>query len=624
MCGIAGQVAVGGPDHHLVRRMCDALAHRGPDGDGFHHGPRAAFGMRRLAVTDVARGGQPVRNERGDVTVVFDGEIYNYPELRTELLARGHQLHSGSGAELIPHLYEEHGPDLVHRLRGMFAFALWDDRTGQLLLARDRLGKKPLFYRERAGTLTFTSELKALRQDPELPQAVNLEALHHYLTYRYVPAPLSLLDGVHKLPPGHLLIWRDGTTQVRRYWRLDATPRPVADEENEAARLRELLLDATRRRLAGERPIGAFLSGGIDSAAVVAAMARVTGGRLRTFTIGFEDPRFDERVPARALAGMYGTSHHEFVATPSAAESVAGLTRHFDEPFADASAIPSLYLARMSGAHVTVVLSGDGGDECFAGYQRHLLMARLGAARAPGPLSRALTAAGNALVARGAPGTPLRQTGWTLRVLGQPPSRRYAGLMTCFDHEEKLALYTPEARAALTGVRSGALVDEAYATSRARTPLGRAVDADIATYLPGDLLVRTDITTMAHSVQARSPFLDHVLLEWAAGLPDDLRIRKGRTKHLLREAVAPWLPPETLALPKKGFGVPLAAWLRTSLRDLAYDALTDRTAASRGFFQPEGIARLLEEHMSGHDHATRIWTLLQFELWQRAATPVRV
>ncbi|WP_155341533.1 asparagine synthase (glutamine-hydrolyzing) [Acrocarpospora corrugata] len=615
MCGIAGHISPTGADHERVRRMCDALTHRGPDGDGYHYGRIAGLGMRRLAIMDVIGGGQPVRNERGDVTAVFNGELYNFPELRAELLAKGHRLASSSDSELITHLYEEHGDDLVHRLRGMFAFALWDDARQRLLLARDRLGKKPLYYREHEATLTFASELKAL----DVPRSVDLIALHHYLTYRYVPAPHSIVAGVRKLPPGHVLSWQGGRAEVRRYWRLDASPRPVGDEASEAERLRELLLDATRRRLAGERPVGAFLSGGIDSAAVVAAMARVSSAPVRTFTVGFTDPRFDERGPARAVAARYGTDHHDYVITPSATESIAEVAWRFDEPFADASAIPSLYVAQMSSEHVTVVLNGDGGDECFAGYQRHLLMKRLDRLRAPGALGRGLTAAGAALISRGAPGTLPRRAGWALRTLGEPPARRYAGLMTCFDHAAKLALYTPEVAAALAGLDSTALLDDAFAASRAGTALGRAVDADISTYLPGDLLVKADISTMAHSIEARSPFLDHRLMEWAAGLPDQFRIRNGRTKHLLRTAVAPWLPAETLARPKKGFGVPMATWLRTSLRELAHDTLTDRTARSRGIFQPDQVSRMLAEHMSGRDHAVRLWTLLQLELWHRSA-----
>ncbi|GAA0999467.1 asparagine synthase (glutamine-hydrolyzing) [Acrocarpospora macrocephala] len=615
MCGIAGHISSAGADHELVRRMCDALVHRGPDGDGYHCGETAGLGMRRLAIMDVAGGAQPVRNERGDVTAVFNGELYNFPELRAELLAKGHRLASSSDSELITHLYEDYGDDLVRRLRGMFAFALWDDTRQRLLLARDRLGKKPLYYRDHRGSLTFASELKAM----DVPRTVDLAALHHYLTYRYVPAPHSIVAGVRKLPPGHVLSWQAGRTDVRRYWRLDASPRPVGDEAGEAERLRELLLDVTRRRLAGERPVGAFLSGGLDSAAVVAAMARVSNAPVRTFTIGFTDPRFDERGPARAVAARYGTDHRDYVITPSAIESVAEVARRFDEPFADASAIPSLAVAQLSSEHVTVVLNGDGGDECFAGYRRHLLMARLDRMRVPGVLGRGLSAAGSALISRGSPGTLPRQAGWALRTLGQPPARRYAGLMTCFDHAAKRALYTPEVAASLAHLDSAALVDEAFAASRAGTTLGRAVDADISTYLPGDLLVKADISTMAHSIEARSPFLDHHLMEWAAGLPDHFRIRKGRTKHLLRTAVAPWLPAETLAQPKKGFGVPLAAWLRTSLRELVHDTLTDHTAGSRGIFQPELVSRMLAEHMAGRDHATRLWTLLQLELWHRSA-----
>jgi asparagine synthase (glutamine-hydrolysing) len=515
------------------------------------------------------------------------------------------------------HLYEEFGDELVHRLRGMFAFAIWDRRRRRLLLARDRVGKKPLYWRSDGTSLSFGSELKSLVSDPDVRREVDPVALHHYLTYQYVPAPWSIYRGIHKLPPGHLLVWQDGVHELRRYWNLDFTPRHAEDEDEAAERLRDLLLDATRVRMVSERPLGAFLSGGIDSSAVVAAMARQSGERVKTFSIGFDDRNFDERRYARMLAELYDTDHHELVVTPSALDMLPTLVWHFDEPFADSSAIPSFYVARMSREKVTVVLNGDGGDECFGGYRRYLAMARTDRIRVPAVTQASLARIGSALLDRTAPRSTLRKVARVLELLGQPQSRRYAGLISYFTPAQKLALYTDEMREQVAHVDSYELLDQVLAASRADSTLGRIMDADINTYLPGDLLAKVDITTMANSLEARSPLLDHHLMEWAAGLPTGLKIRSGTTKYLLKKAVAPWLPAELITRPKMGFGVPLAAWLRTELRELSWDVLTDQTARSRGFFRPEAVVALLEQHSSNCDHSSRIWALIQFELWHR-------
>jgi asparagine synthase (glutamine-hydrolysing) len=608
MCGIAGMVSTGEVDPDLVRRMCAALEHRGPDGSGFHTGPRVALGMRRLAVIDVAGGQQPVRSEDGSVLAVFNGELYNHPELRADLIRRGHRLAGRSDTECLVHLYEEYGDDLVHRLRGMFAFAIWDAGRGRLLLARDRVGKKPLYWRPAGDGLAFGSELKALLEDPSWTRSLDHVALHHYLTYQYVPAPWSIYTEVRKLPPGHLLVWQDGVASVRRYWRLDCTPRPAPGEAESSERVRSLLLESTRIRMVSERPVGVFLSGGIDSSAVVAAMARLSSDPVRTFSIGFEEHGYDERRYARMVAARYGTDHHEMVVTPSSAAVLPDLVRHFDEPFADSSAIPSFYVARLSRQHVTVVLNGDGGDECFGGYQRYAVMARLSGFpfRAVAPLARIRPA-----------GLP-RRVGRALELLSHPAPRRYARMMSYFDPEQKRALYSDALRDELRDVDSYRLLDETFAASKAGDDVGRAIETDVNTYLPGDLLPKVDITTMAHSLEARSPFLDHHLLEWAAGLPTRMKVRPGGTKLILKRAVADWLPPEVMNRPKMGFGVPLAAWLRGELRDYAYDLLTDRTAEDRGLFRPAAVSSLLREHDAGLDRSRQLWALIQFEQWHRA------
>jgi asparagine synthase (glutamine-hydrolysing) len=617
MCGIAGIVSTGRVDGRLVRRMCEVIVHRGPDGEGFHDAEHVALGMRRLAIIDVAGGDQPVYNEDGTVAAVFNGEIYNFAELREELRGQGHRFTTASDTECLVHLYEEYGIDLVHRLRGMFAFAIWDEKKQRLLLARDRIGKKPLYWRSRGTSLSFGSELKALIQDPAIPREMDVVALHHYLTYQYVPAPWSIYREVHKLPPGHLLVWQDGVAEVRCYWRLDFTPRPVADEEDAAEQLRELLLEATRVRMMSERPLGAFLSGGIDSSAIVAAMVRQTSGRVKTFSIGFDDREFDERRYARMVAERYNTDHHELVVTPSILSMLPTLAWHFDEPFADSSAIPSFYLARMGAQHVTVALNGDGGDECFGGYRRYVAMARAGRISVPPSTQLRLERLGSLLMARSAPRSRLRKVARILELLGQPAPRRYARLMSYFTPEQKAALYSDALCEQLLGVDSYQLLDDAFAASSADSDIGRIMDIDVNTYLPGDLLVKMDIATMANSLETRSPFLDHHLMEWAAGLPTNLKLRSGTTKYLLKKAVAEWLPPELLTRPKMGFGVPLAVWLRTELRELSWDVLTDQTARSRELFRPDAVIELLREHHQGRDHSNRIWALIQFELWHR-------
>ncbi|MGI8330309.1 asparagine synthase (glutamine-hydrolyzing) [Actinomadura scrupuli] len=614
MCGIAGIVSTGLVDTDLVHRMCGVIVHRGPDGMGFHDSEHAALGMRRLAIIDVAGGDQPVYNEDRTVAAVFNGEIYNFAELREELRRRGHRFTTAGDTECLVHLYEEFGEELVHRLRGMFAFAIWDDKSRRLLLARDRVGKKPLYWRSDDESLSFGSELKSLIQDPAVRREVDIEALDHYLTYQYVPAPWSIYRGIYKLPPGHLLSWRDGAVELRRYWRLDSTPRQDVGEEEAAEQLRALLLDATRVRMVSERPLGAFLSGGIDSSAIVAAMARQASGRVKTFSIGFEAQAYDERRFARMVAERYDTDHHEMVVNPSALGLLPTLAWHFDEPFADSSAIPSFYVAQLSREHVTVVLNGDGGDECFGGYRRYQAMARL--ARIPVIRPR-LDRFGAALVAHSSSQSALRRFGRLVELVGQPAPRRYARLMSYFTPEQRHAVYSDALRERLSGVDSYHLIDEAIAGSRADSYVGAIMDAEVNTYLPGDLLVKADITTMANSLEARSPFLDHHLMEWAAGLPIGLKVRPGTTKYLLKKAVAEWLPTELIKRPKMGFGVPLAAWLRTELRELSWDVLTDRTARSRGLFRTEAVTELLRQHADGHDHGSRIWALVQFELWHR-------
>lgn len=615
MCGIAGFITEGPADEARLRNMCDALRHRGPDGDGYHTEDSVALGMRRLAIIDLQTGEQPISNEDGSIVIVYNGESYNFPELRRQLQSKGHAFKTATDTECVVHLYEEYGTRCVEHLRGMFAFALWDRGRRRLLLARDRVGKKPLYYRVDGKRLSFASELKALLRGPAFPRSVDLEAMHHYLTYQYVPAPWSILEGVKKLPPGHVLTFEDGRATVARYWQLSYQPKLSLDEREATDRLWELLLEATSMRLLSDRPVGAFLSGGIDSSLVVAAMAQSTS-ELRTFSIGFDDSAYDEREHARVVAQRFGTDHHELVVRPSALEMLPRLAWHYDEPFADASAIPSMYLAQMTREHVTVALNGDGGDESFGGYDRYL--ANLAIERLH--LSERMQALARRIAQRLPAGEQHSRARRVRRVfdgLGSPSEERYISWLTHFDNAAKEALYCSSLRERLAGLDSYDIVRGVYASSDAEDLVDRTMAVDVETYLPGDLLTKMDIATMAHSVEARSPFLDHELMQFAASLPSNLKIRGRERKYLLKRLASRWLPPDIVRRPKRGFGVPLQAWLRGELRDFARDHLTDGTARGRGYFQPAQVSKLLDEHDHGIDNSTRIWNLLQLELWHR-------
>jgi asparagine synthase (glutamine-hydrolysing) len=619
VCGIAGEVRPGGGDAALVASMCERLRHRGPDEGGHGEDGDAALGMRRLAVIGLGDGQQPISNESGSVRVVYNGEIYNYRELRTSLQARGHRFRTSTDTEVLVHLYEEHGDELVQHLRGMFAFALWDRERSRLLLVRDRVGKKPLLWTALPdGGIRFASELKALLADPAQQRRPDLSALDAYLTYGYVPAPLSALDGICKLEPGSLLVFDAHGVRTRRWWDLSYGGGTALRREEAVERTRELVREATRIRLVSERPLGAFLSGGIDSSLVVAAMAEAVSGPLQTFSIGFEDARYDERRYARIVSQRFGTQHTELVVRPDPVALLDELPRHYDEPFADSSAVPTLEVARLARQHVTVALTGDGGDESFGGYTRYSAMLAARLARPLAPLAPLVAAGLGRLPVRGGDVKhPVVRARRALDLLGGAPATRYSRLMSTFDETGRAALYAGElAEFARSGRRYDPLA-LAWQSSRADDLVDRLLDVDVRTYLPGDLLVKVDIATMAHSLEARSPLLDHELMEFAAGLPSAWKARGLQTKVLLKQAARGWLPDEVLDRPKMGFGIPVARWLREDLRDPVRDLLLDGTARSRGWFRTATVERLVAEHDAGADHAPRLWALLQLELWAR-------
>ncbi|HXD56980.1 MAG TPA: asparagine synthase (glutamine-hydrolyzing) [Thermoleophilaceae bacterium] len=624
MCGIAGVVDSERPvERDLVERMCAALEHRGPDSRGIHLEDGVGLGAQRLAIIDVPGGSQPVYNETGDVAVVFNGEIYNHHELRAELVRRGHRLVSSADTEVIAHLYEDHGPRLVERLRGMFAFAIWDARERRLVCARDRVGKKPLFYARRGGRFSFASELGALLQDETIPRDLDPEAIDAYLALQYVPHPLCALRGVRKLPPAcTLVVEPGGSERVERYWELRYLPKrdaPPAELEQE---LRAKLDDAVRVRLESDVPLGALLSGGIDSSAVVASMAAASHGAVRTFSVGFDDPAYDESRFARLVSERFGTEHHELRLRPDALAIMPRLARHYGEPFGDSSALATFHLAELVAGEVTVALTGDGGDESFAGYDRYEPSARLERiVRTPAVLARPA----GALLGMLGDGAGSRSARSRLARLGRLLALDEAGL-----YAQSVLIFDAAARRRLLAPGFGShdaaerMLLGAWRSLAARDRTDHMMGVDVATYLPGDLLPKVDIATMAHSLEARSPLLDHELLELAASLPAGLK----RNKGILRSALRGTLPAEVLDRPKMGFAVPLERWFREDLAGSAGELLLDRDARSLEFLDREAVAALIREHESRvADHSMRIWVLMMLETWQRevlSAAPAAV
>jgi asparagine synthase (glutamine-hydrolysing) len=626
MCGIAGKIDLEHPvDAGLLARMCETLEHRGPDSRGMHLDAGVGLGIQRLAVIDVVTGDQPIYNEDRSTVVVLNGEIYNYVELRKQLIGRGHSFRTNSDTETIVHLYEEFGPGCVDQLRGMFAFAVWDSTRRTLLLARDRVGKKPLFYRVTDTAIWFASEPRAILLDPSVPCDVDTNAVDTYLRFQYVPHPYSAFKGIRKLSPGHVLSWNGGEPELGRYWQLDHALQDRCTMEEATEVVRQTLLEATKLRLRADVPVGAFLSGGVDSSAIVAAMAMEGSGRVKTFSIGFDVDRYDETSFARQVARRYDTEHHEFRVAADAVSILPRLVWHFGEPFADSSALASFYLSELTRRHVTVALNGDGGDENFAGYQRYMAQAWTERIDLLPAGLRSWVAAGAGRLGRGSRATSLRSRAVrTLSTLNDAPWQRYDRWMSYFTRADLVDLYEPAFAACLPATApADVLIADPWRQSRARETVGVMLDVDIQTYLPGDLLVKMDIATMAHSLEVRSPFLDHLLMERIARLPTGLKLHGRTGKALLKEAVRPWLPDAVISRRKMGFGVPIASWFRGSLARLPEDVLLDPKATGRGMFRPARIHRLIDAHRSGAaDNSAKLWSLLQLELWFRTYVDV--
>ena len=623
MCGIAGRVnflSGAAVDAALIQGMCDLLAHRGPDGEGTYVDGPVGLGHRRLAIIDLSPAGrQPMSNEDGTVWIVFNGEIYNFRELRVGLEAEGCRFHSQSDTEVILHLYEKEGVKCLRRLRGMFAFAIWDRRERTLFIARDRLGKKPLYYLVDGDGIAFASEPKAFLADPSFKAQPNLEAISHYLTYQYVPSPLTAFQGVQKLPPAHYLLVKNGEISRERYWKLHYSPKRRLTDDEACDELLGRLREAVKLRLISDVPLGAFLSGGIDSGTIVALMAELGAAPVKTFSIGFEEKAYDELPYARQVAERYGTDHHEFVVRPKAVEIFPKLVWHYNEPFADSSAIPTYYLAQLTRQHVTVALNGDAGDENFAGYDRYVANVLAGRyERLPGILRRPLEALVRAIPAQPRSRTLLSRGKRFFEGLAEPPERRYARWVSHFHPNLKAELCTEEFLRAAGGKDSVELLLDVYRASDAPDFIDATLDVDVNTYLPEDLLVKVDIATMAHGLEGRSPMLDHPFMEFCASLPSHMKLRGTVKKYIFKRAVGALLPREIIKRPKMGFGVPLDHWFRHDLREMAQDLLLSPRAVGRGYFRKEVVQRLLDEHVRGvRDWHYQLWNLLMLELWHR-------
>ena len=617
--------------------MAGTLSHRGPDDEGvelFADGPPsparpvAGFGHRRLSVIDPAGGHQPLGNEDGAVWTVCNGEVYNFEDLCAGLVRAGHVLNTRCDTECLVHLYEDRGTELVHELRGMFALAVWDVRRKLLTLARDRLGQKPLYYLHdpKRGLFAFASELKALLELPGFDRSVSARAINHYLTLQYVPHPLCIFECARKLPPAHTLTFDPAANRVElhRYWR----PEFIADGAAPAGRhmemLRDELTEATRMRLISDVPLGAFLSGGLDSSITVALMSRLSRGAVRTFSIGFDDARYDETRYARMVARHCRTDHREETVRPRALEVLPKLVWHYDEPFGDSSAVPTYYVSRMARRHVTVALSGDAGDECFAGYPRYGAL-RLGEMfdRLPRALRR-LSRLGlwSRLPVSVEAKTLLRRFQRFVLGLGEPPQQRYLAWISIFSDALKDSLCTEGMRAATRDDDPALFLGRYYDELPEGDFVHRTTYVDLMTYLPCDLLVKVDVASMAHGLEARSPFLDHKVVELAGKIPVSSKLRLTRRglegKLILKDTFGHLLPRPILARRKMGFGVPIAGWFRGELKGLLREVLLSRAALERGYFVPQQVERLVGEHTAGErDHGYRLWSLLMLELWHR-------
>lgn len=616
MCGIAGMVQShpdGTVDRAIIHRMCDAIVHRGPDDEGIVVKGGVGLGMRRLSIIDLAGGHQPVFNEDKTIAIVFNGEIYNFPELRSQLESRGHRFSTHTDTEVIVHLYEEYGSECVQKLRGMFAFAIHDEAASRLFVARDRLGKKPLHYALHNGTLFFSSEMRSiLAVAPDLAQ-VNDSALLQYMYFGYIPDPATAFQSIHKLPPGHWLEFAQGKLRIEQYWDFPQYGTYEPDSEEELLEQLEFrLAEAVRIRLISDVPLGAMLSGGTDSSTIVALMARAASKPVQTFSIGFRHADFDEAPFARLVAQRFGTDHHELILEPDIVGTVETLTEHLEEPFGDSSMLPTYFISSLARKYVKVALSGDGGDEAFAGYERYRIHLEDRTYKfIPGWAGDLYRDYVHPLVPCAMPGRNLAYS------ISLPWQKRYVEGVSFQSFQREMNILSADFLAA---DRSPLKDFETYLEKApADDPLGKVLYLDSKTYLPGDILTKVDRMSMAVSLEARVPLLDHEFLEWVTSLAPKWKMRNGSQKVILKKlAQRVGVPSEVLNRPKQGFALPLEHWMRRELREFMKSILLDSQTLNRGYFNAAGVRRMLDEHLQGRrDHSPRLWRLMIFELWHR-------
>jgi asparagine synthase (glutamine-hydrolysing) len=621
MCGICGIFEYERPTNiagDLVQRMNQTMIHRGPDDGGVFVGPGIGLGHRRLSIIDLGGGHQPMSNENGTIWVLLNGEIYNYPELCADLLGRGHQFATKSDTEAIVHLYEEYGEDCFARLRGMFAIALWDSRNRKLILARDRVGKKPLFYSANDKRILFGSELKALLAADSLSGGIDQQALSDYFSFGYIPAPKTIYHAVRKVMPGHYLVATASGVRETKYWDLSFRKVEERSEEEWSERLRHSLCEATRVRLMSDVPLGAFLSGGIDSSSVVAMMSHLMKRAVTTCSIGFNEAKYNEAEYAEQVSKLFSTDHHVETVTPNATEIVDKLAWHYDEPFADSSAIPTYYVSKIARGHVTVALGGDGGDESFAGYRRYKLDYYENRLRAhfPEALRRSVF---------GPLGRWYPPLAWAPRVfrakatfqsLSRSPLEGYFNSVSYFRPEDKQRLFTSDFRSKLGGYDSINVFREYYDRADTDDPLSKIQYVDIKTYLTDDILTKVDRASMAVSLEVRAPMLDHQFMELAASIPSRLKLRNGTGKYILKKALEPTLPADILYRAKQGFAIPLGDWFKRELKDMAHQVIleTDDGVLDRRF-----LRTIWDQHQKNYyDRSALLWATLMFRKWQAA------
>jgi asparagine synthase (glutamine-hydrolysing) len=626
MCGICGKISpnINGIDEKIMRSMIAVLRHRGPDDEGIYLNSQSKFsvglGHCRLSIIDLSKQAQqPISNENRTIWMVCNGEIYNFQDLKRDLEEKGHSFKSKTDNEVIIHLYEEEGIDCVKSLRGMFALCIWDKNKQRLFLARDRLGQKPLNYIINNGELIFASEIKSILQDPGIAKKVNLNALHHYLTYQYIPHPLTMFKGIKKLLPAHILIWEKGKVKIERYWDLKFSPKIKLTEEEYKERLLDLLTEAVKIRLISDVPLGVFLSGGIDSSSVVAIMSKIFRQPIKTFSVGFKESSFNELEYIHKVAKIFATKHHEYIIKPNILEILPELIWYFNEPFADSSCIPTYYLSKMARQEVKVVLNGDGGDECFGGYERYVANK---IADIYCTIPKFFRDKLSSIVMRLPESTTKKDFAKRLkRFLSAgdlTPEKRHIFWMSIFDNESKQNLYSKDLRNRLKDINSCDYLLDIFRESEIEDFIDKTLLVDTMSYLPNDLLVKIDISSMANSLEVRSPFLDHKLMEFAASLSPNLKLKGLTTKYILKKTLGKVLPKQILYRKKAGFGVPIGSWFRNELKDYPYEILLDARSIKRGYFKKESIERLLAEHISGlFDHGQRIWALINLELWHQ-------